>query len=91
MLKKAVMYVRVSSKEQNEQGFSPEAQRVGMYDFARRNAFDVVKEFEDIETAKSAGRKNFEAMLAYVKERGIKSSLLRKLTACIATSQTMLR
>ena len=72
------MYVRVSSKEQNDQGFSPEAQRVCLYDFARRNAFDVVKEFEDIETAKSAGRKNFEAMLAFVKERGIKYILVEK-------------
>lgn len=72
------MYVRVSSKEQNEQGFSPEAQRVGMYDFARRNAFDVVREFEDIETAKSAGRKNFEGMLTYVKEHGIKYILVEK-------------
>src|SRR3989338_6380384 len=78
MLKKAVTYVRVSSKEQNDQGFSPEAQRSCLYDFARRNGFDVVQEFEDVETAKKAGRKDFEAMLAYVKERGIKYILVEK-------------
>jgi site-specific DNA recombinase len=78
MLKKAVIYVRVSSKEQNEQGFSPEAQRVCLYDFARRNAFNVVKEFEDIETAKRAGRKQFGTMLEYVKDNDIKYIFVEK-------------
>ena len=50
------MYVRVSSKEQAEQGFSPEAQRVGIYAFARSNGFDIVKEFEEAETAKDSRR-----------------------------------
>lgn len=72
------MYVRVSSKEQAEQGFSPEAQRVCLYDFARRNAFDVVKEFEEAETAKDNRRKEFAAMIAYVKEKGVKHILVEK-------------
>lgn len=78
MLKKAVMYVRVSSKEQAEQGFSPEAQRVCLYDFARRNSFDVVKEFEEAESAKGSKRKEFAAMLEYVKARKIEHILVEK-------------
>ncbi len=78
MLNKAVMYVRVSSKEQAEQGFSPEAQRVCLYDFARRNGFDVVKEFEEAETAKDSRRKVFAKMLAYIKEKEIKHLLVEK-------------
>ncbi|KKR98810.1 MAG: Recombinase [Candidatus Uhrbacteria bacterium GW2011_GWF2_41_16] len=78
MLKKAVMYVRVSSKEQAEQGFSPEAQRVCLYNFARSNSFDVVKEFEEAETAKDSRRKEFAAMLEYVKTKDIKNILVEK-------------
>ena len=78
MLKKAVMYVRVSSKEQAEQGFSPEAQRVCLYDFARRNAFDVVKEFEEAESAKDSRRKEFAAMVEYIKARKIEHVLVEK-------------
>jgi site-specific DNA recombinase len=77
-MQKAVTYVRVSSKEQHEQGYSPEAQRRSLYDFARQNGFDIVEEFEDAETAKRAGRAAFSAMLAYVRERGIKHILVEK-------------
>ena len=73
------MYVRVSSKEQNESGFSPEAQRVGMYGFARSNDFDVTdREFEDAETAKNSGRKEFMRMIEYVKANNIKHILVEK-------------
>ena len=78
MLKKAVMYVRVSSKEQADQGFSPEAQRLCLYNFARSNGYDVVREFEESETAKTSGRKEFAAMIAYVKERKIENILVEK-------------
>ena len=46
----AVMYVRVSSKEQ-EQGFSIAAQRQLLTDYAEREGIHVLQEFEDIETA----------------------------------------
>ena len=66
-MKKAVIYVRVSSREQKQEGYSIPAQKKLLWDFARKNGFDVVKEFEDDETAKSAGRSNFGAMVEYVK------------------------
>jgi DNA invertase Pin-like site-specific DNA recombinase len=59
------MYVRVSSKEQ-EQGFSIPAQRQLLKDYAERKGIHVVQEFEDVETAKRAGRTSFSEMVAFV-------------------------
>lgn len=77
-MQKAVSYVRVSSKEQHEQGYSPDAQKRLLYGFARSNGFNIVEEFEDAETAKQTGRTAFTAMLTYVRERGIKHILVEK-------------
>jgi site-specific DNA recombinase len=78
MTKKAVIYVRVSSKEQAEQGYSPDAQKRLLWQFARSNGFDVVEDFEEAETAKDAGRHAFNAMLDYVRENDIKYILVEK-------------
>jgi site-specific DNA recombinase len=64
----AVMYVRVSSKEQ-EQGFSIPAQRQLLNDYAQREGIHVVQEFEDVETAKRAGRSSFGEMVAFLREK----------------------
>lgn len=63
---KCIIYIRVSSKEQKESGFSPEAQLKLLKDYAEKGVFACVKTFEDIETAKRAGRENFEKMLEYL-------------------------
>ncbi len=75
---KAVTYVRVSSREQQELGNSLGAQKRLLWDFARNNDYNVVKEFEEAETAKEAGRKEFNKMLAYVRQHGIKFILVEK-------------
>lgn len=77
-MKKAVTYVRVSSREQRDQGYSPAAQKRLLWEFAKNNGFDVIKDFEDAETAKHAGRKQFEEMIAYVTEHDIKNILVEK-------------
>jgi len=41
-------------------------------------AITVVKEFEEAETAKEAGRKEFNKMLAYVRQHGLKFILVEK-------------
>ena len=66
-MRKAVIYLRVSSKKQEQEGFSIPAQRKLLLDFARAKGFKIVKEFEDDETAKSAGREQFGLMVDYVK------------------------
>lgn len=65
----AVMYVRVSSKEQ-EQGFSIPAQRQLLTEYAQREGIHVLQEFEDVETAKRAGRTAFSEMIAFLHKKG---------------------
>ena len=86
----AVMYVRVSSKEQ-EQGFSIPAQRQLLKDYAEREGIHVVQEFEDVETAKRTGRTSFSEMVAFRcarKARGAEPCWLRRRIASTATSRT---
>ena len=66
-MKKAVVYVRVSSKEQKREGYSIPAQKKLLWEYAKANSFSVVKKFEDDETAKSAGRTGFNKMIEYLK------------------------
>ena len=61
----AVLYVRVSSKEQ-EQGFSIPAQRKLLAEYARLHGLNVLREFEDVETAKRAGRTAFTEMVEFL-------------------------
>ena len=62
----AVIYVRVSSKEQEREGFSIPAQRKLLLDYATKEGLSVVREFEDIETAKTSGRAQFLEMVKCV-------------------------
>lgn len=64
---KAVLYARVSSKEQEEEGFSTPAQRKLLLSYAASKGFDVVEEFVEAESAKRAGRKAFNAMVEYLR------------------------
>jgi site-specific DNA recombinase len=79
MMKPAVIYARVSSKEQEREGFSIPAQLKLLRDYAVRNDFSVVKEFIDIETAKTSGRQNFGEMVQFfTKNRDCRSVLVEK-------------
>jgi DNA invertase Pin-like site-specific DNA recombinase len=63
----AVMYSRVSSKDQEREGFSIPAQECLLRGYANQRGLVVVREFVDVETAKESGRPGFAAMLAYLK------------------------
>lgn len=67
---RAVIYQRVSSKEQ-EFGYSPEMQTEICHKWAEFNGYEVVKCFEgEHESAKTdANRKRFSAMLSFVKDK----------------------
>ena len=65
--KLAVIYARVSSKEQEKEGFSIPAQLKLLKEYASANGFAVTKEYVDVETAKQAGRAAFGEMIAYLK------------------------
>src|SRR6266516_3668835 len=65
--RQAVMYARVSSKEQEKEGFSIPAQLKLLKEYAAANGFTVVQEYVDVETAKQTGRAAFGEMVAYLK------------------------
>lgn len=67
--RKALGYVRVSSKEQREEGYSLPAQRKLLEDYAEKQGFAVVEWFEEAETAKQAGRGEFGRMLKLLRSR----------------------
>ena len=64
----AVLRARVSSKEQEEEGFSLPAQIRPLQEYAARNSFVIVQEFIDVESAKTGGRAGFNEMVAYLKK-----------------------
>lgn len=63
----AVCYLRVSSAEQAE-GFSIAAQQQAASAYAAAQGFKVVAEFADVETAKRAGRRQFDEMCRFLKK-----------------------
>ena len=76
---KAVIYARVSSKEQEREGYSIPAQLKFLNEYAKQHGFIVTKEFVDNETAKKSGRTNFGEMIKYLrKNTTIKTILVEK-------------
>ena len=65
-VKNAVLYARVSSKEQEREGFSIPAQRKLLHAYAKEHGLTVVAEFCEAETAKKAGRAEFQRMIAFL-------------------------
>jgi site-specific DNA recombinase len=65
-VRKAVVYARVSSKEQEKEGFSIPAQLKLLKEYAAANGFFVAREYVDVETAKQTGRAAFGEMIAYL-------------------------
>jgi len=66
-IRKAVVYARVSSKEQEKEGFSIPAQFKLLKDYAAAQGFAIAKEYVDVETAKQTGRAAFGEMIARLK------------------------
>src|SRR6185503_4918274 len=74
--KQAVLYVRVSSKEQEKEGYSIQSQYKLLRDFASNNGLEILQEFGDVETAKTSGREGFEMLLAFLKKNPTCKTLL---------------
>ena len=66
-MKIVVIYARVSSREQQEEGYSIQAQQRLLREYASKNGFRIEREFVDVETAKDAGRKYFGEMVTFLK------------------------
>jgi DNA invertase Pin-like site-specific DNA recombinase len=64
---RAVIYARVSSKEQEKEGYSIPAQLKLLKDYAAAEGFTVAQEYVDVETAKQTGRGAFGEMVAWLR------------------------
>lgn len=74
-----LIYARVSSKDQEIEGYSIPAQLKLLHDYALKNNLCTIKEFVDVETAKKAGRKEFSKMVGYIHEnKDVKHVLVEK-------------
>ena len=62
-----VGYARVSSKEQEREGYSIPAQLKLLREYALQHDLEISREFVDVETAKQAGRANFGEMLKFLR------------------------
>ena len=78
-LTKAVIYARVSSVEQEKEGYSIPAQLKLLRDYATGKGIEVVREFVDIETAKQAGRTEFGNMVGLLTKEVVKPERCRKI------------
>ena len=67
-MQKAVLYARVSSNRQEKEGFSIPAQIKYLRDYAIKNGIEITREFVEAETAKKAGRAEFNKMVEYLQE-----------------------
>lgn len=76
---KAVIYARVSSDEQQKEGFSIPAQIELLESYAKKNNIEVVKTYEESQTAKQAGRVKFNEMLKFLNDsKDVKTILVEK-------------
>jgi len=74
--RKVVAYVRVSTTEQAEHGYSIETQRQLLVDYARGHDLQIVRSFEEAHSAHKPGRPEFQAMLAFLRKRKDVSGVL---------------
>ena len=65
----AVIYIRVSSKEQQQEGFSLDAQLQFLLGYARKNDIEVLNTYMDVESAKTVGRTQFGHLMAFLKQQ----------------------
>jgi site-specific DNA recombinase len=65
MMKQGVLYARVSSREQEREGYSIPAQIKLIKDYAIKRGIKIIYEFIDVETAKNPGRKQFGEMVHF--------------------------
>lgn len=76
---RAVLYARVSSKEQEREGFSIPAQLKLMKEYAANAGFIIEREYVDVETAKQSGRSSFNEMVTYLRRhQSIRTLLVEK-------------
>src|SRR5260370_2515093 len=75
----AVLSARVSSKEQEEEGFSLSAQIRPLREYAAHNGITIIRDFVDVESSKTGGRAGFTEMVAFLRKHpGCRTILVEK-------------
>ncbi len=75
-IRTAVLYARVSSREQQQEGYSIDAQVKLLRSVAHEKGYKIVREFVEVESAKASGRKQFAEMVSFFKRNRTCSMLL---------------
>lgn len=76
---KAVIYARVSSKDQEETGYSLPAQEKFLKDYAERKDYDIARVFAISESASGKRQREvFDQMMQYVSKQNIKIVICEK-------------
>ena len=75
-MERVILYIRVSSKEQELEGYSVPAQRKLLQEYCSKKNYIITKEFVDIETAKKSGRTQFNEMIKFAKEHKLIKHIL---------------
>lgn len=75
---RAVIYARVSTREQSEEGYSIDAQLALLRAYALRNNLKVVTEYVEAESAKVSNRPAFAQMVRQIRNDGIPIILVEK-------------
>src|SRR4030095_5614162 len=74
--RQAVIYARVSSNEQEKEGFSIGAQLKLLKEYSVTQGFTVAQEYVDVETAKQTGRSAFGDMVSLLRRNASARILL---------------
>lgn len=77
-MKVAVAYARVSSKKQEDTGFSIPAQIELFKQYSEKSGIQIAKVFVENKTGGKVGRKVYNEMLAYIKQNNIKDVFVEK-------------
>jgi len=75
-MKKAVIYARVSTKDQEREGYSIPAQLRILREYADKNRLEVVREFTESESAGKTGRSQFKVMISLLRRDSSVTELL---------------
>ena len=79
-MRKVFAYIRVSTKEQAEHGYSIESQHRILDDYAAGHGLEIVREFVEHESAFKPGREQFREMASTLKRgRGVTAILCYKI------------
>jgi site-specific DNA recombinase len=72
-------YIRVSTAKQGEQGVSLRQQRDAIERYAQRNSLEIIRWFEEQETAAKRGRPVFGEMMKLLRKKRIAGVIIHKI------------